>query len=121
MTQTKTRADPRTWDFLLTTIFVILMIVLAVVGVVVGLGMSFSTTLCAEDAACASPLTQWGTTISAFAPPVLAVLFTIICIVRVGQRRISFGFALLGLAMMIAALLLGVIVFQAGMDGQRFF
>lgn len=118
MTQTKTRADPRSWDFLLTTIFVIFMILLAVVGVVIGLGMGFSASLCAEGQECSADLVQWGTSIMAFAPASLALIFTVAVIVRITKRRITFAVALLGIAMMLSAMLLGFVLFDSGMAGQ---
>lgn len=117
MTQTTTRTAPRSWDFGLTAVFVLSMIILAVVGMVIAVGMSVSAVLCAEGKSCSYDLVQWGTSITAFGPAVLALIFTVVCIVRVVRRKISFGFGALGTAMAIGVIMLGVMLVDAGLAG----
>ena len=108
------RPAPRTWDFLLTLVLLLLQGVLVVVFVLSAIAISTANIGCDElERACDPARVQVGQVISLWVPPVIALVTGVWAIVRVLRRRIGFWVAGLGAILMVLSFLTGRVV----MDG----
>lgn len=106
---------PRTWDFLLTVVFVLLQVLLAVVLLLasfsfgaINAGCESTTTGCnAGVVAIGQQLCTWG-------PIVILVITVPIAIFRVLRRRIAFWVSLLGGVLMVGVFFVGGIIMTSG-------
>ena len=107
---------PRTWDFVLTLFLVALMGVLAVAFAITAFGTGMTNGLCEPTAGCNPQWVQVGQLVSLYAPAPIAVIATIIAIVKLLRRRVAFLSAIVGLILMTAAFALGRIALDAGLN-----
>ena len=105
---------PRTWDFLLTGLFIFLELLLAVVLLLSALAFG---TLNSGAGASSTTRVQIGQQVCTFAPPLIAVVTIPWAISRLVRRRIAFWVAALGGALMIAAFVAGSTLLQSGIAG----
>ena len=111
MTTMRPVTPPRTWDFMLTGLFVFLEMLLAVVLLLSAL--TFGTLNSGADTASATRV-QFGQQICTFAPPLIALVTIPWAIARVVRRRIAVWVAALGGALIIATFIFGSLLLQSG-------
>ena len=112
MTSTMRPATPpRTWDFLLTLLFVFIELLLAVVLLLAAL--AFGTLNSGADTESTTRV-QLGQQICTFVPPAIALVTIPWAITRLVRRRIAFWVAVLGGTLMIAAFFAGSTLLQSG-------
>ena len=102
---------PRTWDFLLTVLFVFIELLLVVVLLLAAL--AFGTLNSGANTESATRV-QLGQQICTFVPPIIALVTIPWAITRLVRRRIAFWVAALGGALMIASFLAGSALLQSG-------
>ena len=106
---------PRTWDFLLTVVFILLQAVLVVVLVLAAFSLGTINAGCqTTEAGCDVQLVSLGQQLCTWGPVVIAVISVPFAIVRVLRRRIAFWVPLLGGVLMVGVFLLGGIVMTSG-------
>jgi len=106
---------PRTWDFLLTGLVIVLMLIMAVVLALSALSGGIFNAGCSNAAAdCNLDLVSIGHQISLWAPSVVALVAIIWSIARVARRRIGVTVALIGLAAMLGVFFLGRLLIDLG-------
>jgi uncharacterized BrkB/YihY/UPF0761 family membrane protein len=109
------QTPPRTWDFLLTVMLIVFMLVLVVVLFFTALSGGIFNAGCSNSAAdCNLDLVSIGHQICIWAPAVVAIVAIVASIVRVLRRRIGFWVALLGLALMLGVFFLGRLLIDIG-------
>ena len=109
------QTPPRTWDFLLTVLLAVFMLILIPVLFFTALSGGLFNAVCSgSGAACNPDFISVGQLISIWAPAPIALVAIVWSIVRVLRRRIAFHVALIGLALMFAAFLLGQFIIELG-------
>ncbi len=103
---------PRTWDFLLTVLFVFIELLLVVVLLLAAL--AFGTLNSGADAESTTRV-QLGQQICTFAPPVIALVTIPWAITRLVRRHIAFWVSALGGVLMIAVFVAGSSLLQSGL------
>jgi hypothetical protein len=103
-----TATPPRTADFLLTVLFIIIEVALVVILFLAALAVSLTNLGCATSVeGCDPGRVQFGQLLATWGPPVIAVTTAIIAIVRVLRLKISFWIPLVGAAAMVGVFVLG--------------
>jgi hypothetical protein len=119
MSETEPQKSPRTWDFLLTVLLIIITLVLAVALAVSALGLGVITQACSSPTAnCNADRVQLGQLICTYVPPALALISIVWSIVRVLRRKIAFIIAVIGLALMSGAFLVGRALLDSGIPAS---
>ena len=104
---------PRTWDFLLTVLFIFLQAVLLVVLVLSAFSFGAVNAGC-DSVGCNADVVGIGQQICTWGPIVIAIVSVPIAITRVLRRRIAFWVSILGGALMVGAFFVGGIVMTSG-------
>jgi hypothetical protein len=103
-----TRPAPRTGDFLGTVALLLVLYALSAVFVVLGLGIGFAAFGCADaDAVCNETTIQGASIAILFGIPAIALVATIVSIVRLVRRRIAFWVPLVATALVVGVYLVG--------------
>lgn len=102
---------PRTWDFLLTVVLVLIQVLLAVALLVSAFSFGAINTACAG---CDITAVRIGQALCTFGPPLIAVVSIPWAIARVLRRRIGFWVSLLGGVLMVAVFFLGSTLMTMG-------
>ena len=106
---------PRAWDFLLTGLIVVLMLIVIVVLFLSAISGSLFNAGCSNDAAnCNLDLVTLGHQICLWAPAAVALIAIIWSIARVARRRLGFTVALIGLGVMLGVFFLGRLLIDLG-------
>jgi Family of unknown function (DUF6264) len=106
---------PRTWDFLLTLLLIIVSLVLSVAFAFAAIGFGVTSQACSAAATnCSETRVQIGQLICSFAPPAIALAAIVWSIVRVLRRKIAFVVMLVGLVAMSGAFLIGRLILDSG-------
>jgi len=113
MTESERKGSPRSWDFLLTGLFIIVMIALAIAFAISSIGFGVINTACG-DGDCDNFRVQLGQGLCTFGPPVVALITAVWSIVLVLRRRVGFWVALLGVVLMIAVFFGGRLLMDSG-------
>ena len=117
MTESERAASPRSWDFLLTALFIVVMIALAIALAISSLGSGVINTACGSGD-CDNFRVQLGQALCSFGPPVIALVSAVWSIVLVLRRRIGFWVALLGAGLMVAVFLGGRLLMDSGIPTE---
>lgn len=104
------------WDFVLTTIIILIGIPLVIVGGVVALMLPMASAGCGGDITCEDTQFMVGWVV-ALAAPLLFIASAMIAIVRIVRRKVSFWFALLGLLLTAAVWFGGVLLVVGAVPG----
>jgi hypothetical protein len=108
MTATAERQQPRTWDFFLTGLLIVVLLALTGVYIVLGLGLGFGALGCTDsNAACNQTAITIGGALATFGTPVLALATIIVSAVFIAKRRIAFVVPLIGVLVVTGAYLFG--------------
>ena len=106
---------PRTWDFLLTVILVLLQGLLVVVLLISAFSFGAINTGCqGSDTGCDVTAVRLGQALCTFGPPAIALVTIPWSIVRVLRRRIGFWVSLLGGLLMVGVFFLGSTLMTMG-------
>ena len=106
---------PRSWDFLLTVVFILLRVLLAVALLVSAFSFGAISTGCsANPAGCDATAVRIGQALCTFGPPLVALVSIPWAIARVLRRRIAFWVSLLGSALMALVFFLGSTLMAMG-------
>ena len=99
---------PRTWDFFLTIFLIFLLLVLAVIFEVLGVGLAVSTITCADSSvACNYDFISVGSLIPIIGIPLVALAGIVLAIVWIARRKISFLMPLIAAVLVVGLFLLG--------------
>ena len=99
---------PRTWDFLLTVVLILIQVLLAVALLVSAFSFGALSTGCsANPAGCDATAVRIGQALCTFGPPFIAVVSIPWAIARVLRRKIAFWVSLLGGVLMVAVFFAG--------------
>src|SRR5690606_15968652 len=100
--------SPRSWDFLLTTFFILLLLAITAIFVVLSIGFGVATLGCLDSgAACNNDVITCGSRLVMFGAPVVALVATVFAIVFVSRRRIAFWVPIAGILAITGVYLLG--------------
>jgi len=106
---------PRTWDFLLTVVFILLQAILLVVLVLAAFSFGAINAGCqTTETGCNAGVVAIGQQLCTWGPIALAVITVPLAIFRVLRRRIAFWVPLLGGALMVGVFFVGGIVMTSG-------
>jgi hypothetical protein len=106
---------PRTWDFLLTVVFVLLQALLVVVLLVSAFSFGAISTGCSGNpAGCDATAVRIGQALCTFGPPLIALVSIPWAIARVLRRKIAFWVSLVGGLVMVAVFFLGSTLMTMG-------
>ena len=106
---------PRTWDFLLTVVFIVLQVILLVVLVLAAFSFGAINSGCqTTETGCNVGVVSFGQQLCTWGPIVIAGITVPIAIFRVLRRRIAFWVSLLGGVLMVAVFLLGGVIMTSG-------
>jgi hypothetical protein len=106
-----TATPPRTADFLLTVLLILIELVVVVLLALSALAVSLSNLGCStEISGCDPTKVQIGQLLATWGPSVIAIATAIIAVVRVLRRKIAFWLPLLGIALMVGVFLLGRLI-----------
>lgn len=107
---------PRTWDFILTGLFVLLQAVILISLLLAAFSFGAINSGCTTTTTgCGTTAIQIGQQICTWVPPVIFFITAPWAIVRVLRRRIAFWVALLGGALMVGVFLVGSIIMASGL------
>ena len=82
---------PRSWDFFLTVFLLFLLLVLTVIFLVLGFGLSVATLGCADSSeSCNGVVVSAGTILATVGPALVALAGIVTSIVFIARRRVSF-------------------------------
>jgi hypothetical protein len=99
---------PRNWDFFLTVLLLIMLLVMTGVFVLAGFGFGVRTIGCADDAgACNSELISLGSLLAVAGTPIIALAAIIVSVIRIARRKLSFLVPIIGIAASVLVFLLG--------------
>lgn len=119
MTATTERSQPRTWDFFLTGLFVVVLLALTGIFIVLGLGLGFGALGCADSSvACNHTAIAIGGALVTFGTPLLALATIAVTVVFFAKRRITFVVPLIGVLAVTGAYLLGYFLVTQGVPGN---
>lgn len=100
--------SPRSWDFLLTTFFILLLLALTAVFIALAVGFGVATLGCLDSGAtCNNDVISLGSRLVMFGTPVVAVVAIVVAIVFVWRRRIAFWVPIVGILAITGVYLLG--------------
>jgi hypothetical protein len=105
-----TSPPPRTWDFLLTIVFIIIEAVLVAVLAIGAFTFSLDNLGCETATSCDPTRVQVGQILATWAPAGVALTTAIVAIVRVLRRKIAFWIPLLGIGIMVGVFLIGRVI-----------
>ena len=106
--QTPEGRPPRTWDFFLTIFLIFLLLVLAVIFEVIGLGLTVSTITCSDSALdCNYTFISIGSLITIIGVPLVALAGIVLSIVWIARRKLSFLMPLIASLLVVGVFLLG--------------
>jgi hypothetical protein len=114
MTTTRPTPPPHTWDFLLTTLFVFIELLLVVVLLLSAFTFGTLNQGCTAAAGCSQLRIQVGQQLCTFGPPAIALITIPWAIVRVSRRKIGFWLAALGAVGMVGVFFIGSTLMQSG-------
>jgi hypothetical protein len=107
---------PRTWDFLLTVVFVLLQVLLAIALLVSAFSFGTINSGCqTAEGGCDVTAVRIGQALCTFGPPAIALVSIPWAIARVLRRRIGFWVSLLGGVLMVGVFLLGSTLMAMGL------
>ena len=99
---------PRTWDFFLTIFLIFVLLVLAAIFEVLGLGLAVSTITCADSAAeCNYTFISIGSLVAIIGIPLVTLAGIVLAIVWIARRKVSFLMPLIASVLVIGLFLLG--------------
>lgn len=91
MTSARERKQPRSWDFLLTTMFILVLIVLTGIFMFGGFGLSVSTLGCADASqSCNERAITFAAQLATIGIPLVALAAIVVAIVFIAKRRVAF-------------------------------
>ena len=97
MTATEPK-PPRSWDFLLTTALIFLLLALAGIFVVLGVGIGVATLGCHDaGAGCNTDVIGLSSQAIMFGSPVVALVAIVVSIVFISKRRVAFWVPIAGI------------------------
>ncbi len=106
-----TSPPPRTWDFLLTVIAIIIEVLLGIVLIFSAIALSLANQGCDTTvAACDPGRVQFGLLLATWGAPLIGLVTAVVGIVRVLRRKLAFWIPLLGIVLMAGAFLLGTVI-----------
>ncbi|CAN5159995.1 hypothetical protein BH11ACT4_BH11ACT4_07300 [soil metagenome] len=99
---------PRTWDFFLTIFLIFVLLVLAVIFEVLGVGLTVSTITCGDSAVdCNYQFISIGSLITIIGVPVVALVGIVLAVVWIARRKVSFLMPLIAAVLIVGVFLLG--------------
>ena len=99
---------PRTWDFFLTILLGIVLLILAVIFEVLGFGLAVTTITCADSAvSCNYDFISAGSLITVVGIPVVTLAGVVLSVVWIARRKLSFVMPLIASLLVVALFLLG--------------
>jgi len=110
---------PRTWDFFLTIFLIFLLLVLAVIFEVLGLGLAVSTITCADSAVdCNYDFISAGSLIAIIGIPLVTLVGIVLAIVWIARRKVSFLMPLIASLLVVGVFLLGSWIVDLAVPGS---
>ncbi len=99
---------PRTWDFFLTIFLIFVLLVLAVIFFVLGLGLTVSTITCADSSvSCNYDLISGGSLTVLIGVPLVTLAGIILAVVWIARRKVAFVMPLIASLLVVGLFLLG--------------
>ena len=109
---------PRTWDFFLTILLIIVLLVLAVVLEVLGLGITVSTITCADSSVdCNYTAISVGSLITIIGVPIVALAGIVLAIIWIARRKLSFVWPLAASVLVVGVFALGSLLVDLAVPG----
>jgi len=110
---------PRTWDFFLTIFLIFLLLVLAVIFEVLGLGLAVSTITCADSSVdCNYDFISAGSLIAIVGIPLVTLAGIVLAIIWIARRKVSFVMPLVAAILVVGLYLLGSWVVDLAVPGN---
>lgn len=99
---------PRSWDFFLTVLLLIMLLVMTAVFVIAGFGFGVRTIGCADSAgACDYDLISVGSLLAVAGTPLIAIAGIVVSVVWIARRKVSFVIPVLAIGLSVLVFLLG--------------
>ena len=99
---------PRSWDFFLTVLLLLMLLVMTGVFVIAGFGFGVRTIGCGDSAgACDHDLISFGSLLAVAGTPLVAIAGVVVSVVWIARRKLSF-------LIPVVAIAVSVLVFLAG-------
>lgn len=99
---------PRSWDFFLTVLLLLMLLVMTGVFVVAGFGFGVRTIGCADSAdACDYDLISLGSLLAVAGTPLVAIAGIVVSVVWIARRKLSFLIPVIAIAVSVLVFLLG--------------
>lgn len=106
---------PRTWDFLLTGVIIVLQVLLAVALLISAFSFGAINTGCqGNEAGCDVTAVRIGQALCTFGPPLIALVTIPWAIARVLRRKVAFWLPLVGGLLMVGVFLAGSTLMTMG-------
>lgn len=99
---------PRTWDFFLTILLGVILLILAVIFELLGFGLAVTTITCADSSvACNGSLISIGSLITLVGIPLITLAGIVLSVVWIARRKVSFLMPLIASLLVVGVYLLG--------------
>lgn len=106
------RKQPRGWDFFLTSVFILVLLVLTGIFVTLGIGFGLNTLGCSGG--CDLDAIGIGAQVTTFGSPVVALIAIIVAVVFIARRKVAFWVPLVGILVIGGLYVLGAFLVSQG-------
>ena len=109
------RKQPRGWDFFLTSVFILVLLVLTGIFVTLGIGFGLNTLGCADSSGeCNLNAIGIGAQVTTFGSPAVALIAIVVAIVFIAKRRVAFWVPIAGILLVGGLYVLGAFIVAQG-------